>query len=60
MTTPTPGADNLTGYAGFAGAVTFSVPHGYYNTAFNTTLSTPTVGATIVIISGVKDERGER
>ncbi|MGC4030142.1 MAG: lamin tail domain-containing protein [Tepidisphaeraceae bacterium] len=48
MTTPTPGAANLPGYAGFASDVTFSVSHGYFNAPFSTTLTTTTPGATIV------------
>ena len=48
FTTPTPGAANTTpGYAGFVAPVTISVPHGNYTSAFTTTLSTATAGATI-------------
>ena len=48
MTTPTPGAANAPGFAGLVSPVTISVPHGYYTSAFTTTLTTSTVGATLV------------
>ena len=44
---PTPGTANGTGAGGLVQAVTFSVPHGYYETPQNLILSTSTPSATI-------------
>jgi hypothetical protein len=43
----TPGAANGDGLVGFACGVTFSREHGFYETPFSVTLSTPTARATI-------------
>src|SRR5690606_35252204 len=43
----TPGQANGQGVLGFVEPVVMSVPHGFYDAAFNVTLATPTAGATI-------------
>ena len=44
---PTPGATNAEGYLGVTAAPTFSVPHGFYSTTQNVTLTSTTPGAVI-------------
>ncbi len=44
---PTPGQANGEGVLGFVEPVVMSVPHGFYDVAFNVTLATPTGGASI-------------
>jgi hypothetical protein len=45
---PTPGYGNGLNHLGFVGQPTFSVPHGFYNSAQTVSLTTPTAGATIL------------
>jgi hypothetical protein len=48
LVTATPGAANIAESFGVAEPVQFSQPHGLYEQAFDLTLSTPTVGASIL------------
>lgn len=47
MPTPTPGAPNVNGYAGLVAEPQFSVPHGFFDAAFQLTLSDATPGSAI-------------
>lgn len=47
MTTPTPGAANGSGVQGFVADTSFSADRGFYNTAFNLTITCATPGAEI-------------
>ena len=47
FTSPTPGQANGGGVAGRVDEVTFSIPHGYYDTTQQIVLDTPTAGTTI-------------
>ena len=47
FTNPTPGSANGAASAGIVGAVTFSVPHGFYTSTQTVVLSTPTADSTI-------------
>ena len=47
FTTPTPGAANGTGLLGFVGDTQFSHRRGFYDTAFNLTITVPESGSTI-------------
>ena len=47
LTTPTPGAFNVSGAVDFVRSVEFSVEHGFFDSSFNLALSTSTPGAQI-------------
>ena len=47
FTTPTPGGANSSGFLGFAGETIFSVDRGFFDSAFDVEITSPTVGAAI-------------
>ena len=48
FTTPTPGRLNNAGYAGFIADTAFTLKRGYYDAPFQTAVTTPTVGASVI------------